>query len=90
MCVLSQLGNGSREYLLFRSTYQERPKNRDWRSRCSKPPKKRRCLGSVDRQTDRQTYRSAAYLGVLDLQLREGNEVLLEVLYPPRLEVLDF
>ncbi len=49
------------------------------------------CLGSVDRQTDRQARRrSAAYLGVLDLQLREGNEVLLEVLYPPRLEVLDF
>ncbi len=44
------------------------------------------CLGSMDRQT----YRSAAYLGVLDLQLREGDEVLLEVLYPPRLEVLDF
>ncbi len=39
-------------------------------------------LGSVDRQ--------AAYLGVLDLQLREGDEILLEVLYPPRLEVLDF
>ncbi len=86
MRVLSQLGNVSREYV-FRSTYQERPKNRDWRSRCSKPPKKRRCLGSVDRQTDRK---SATYLGVLDLQLREGNEVLLEVLYPPRLEVLDF
>ncbi len=48
------------------------------------------CLGSVDRQADGRTYRSAAYLGVLDLQLREGDEVLLEVLYPPRLEVFDF